>query len=83
MSGAFIQRVVLRNYKSIGNCDVRLQPLMYLVGQNGAGKSNFLDGLHFVRDALAVSLDYALHERGGFHEVRVTSRHIGAIGESA
>ncbi|AVS75076.1 AAA family ATPase [Paracidovorax cattleyae] len=66
----FIQRVVLRNYKSIGNCDVCLQPLTYLVGQNGAGKSNFLDALHFVRDALAGSLDNAINERGGLNEVR-------------
>ncbi|WP_038217718.1 AAA family ATPase [Xenophilus azovorans] len=66
----FIRRVVLRNYKSIGNCDVRLQPLTYLVGQNGAGKSNFLDALHFVRDALAGSLDNAINERGGLNEVR-------------
>jgi len=66
----FIKRVVLRNYKSIGNCDVRLQPLTYLVGQNGAGKSNFLDALHFVRDALAGSLENAINERGGLNEVR-------------
>jgi predicted ATPase len=66
----FIRRVVLRNYKSIGNCDVRLQPLTYLVGQNGAGKSNFLDALHFVRDALTGSLDNAINERGGLNEVR-------------
>jgi predicted ATPase len=66
----FIQRVMLRNYKSIGNCDVRLRPLTYLVGQNGAGKSNFLDALHFVRDALTGSLDNAINERGGLNEVR-------------
>lgn len=66
----FVQRVVLRNFKSIGNCDVRLRPLTYLVGQNGAGKSNFLDALHFVRDALTGSLDNAINERGGLNEVR-------------
>lgn len=66
----FIQRVVLRSYKSIASCDIRLQPLTYLVGQNGAGKSNFLDALHFVRDALTGSLDNALSERGGLDEVR-------------
>ncbi|WP_413894654.1 AAA family ATPase [Pantoea ananatis] len=43
---------MLRNFKSIGYCDVSLKPLTYLVGQNGAGKSNFLDALHFVRDSL-------------------------------
>lgn len=66
----FIRRVVLRNYKSIGHCDVRLLPLTYLVGHNGAGKSNFLDAMHFVRDALASSLDSAVNERGGLNEVR-------------
>lgn len=66
----FITRVILRNYKSIGYCDVRLGPLTYLVGGNGSGKSNFLDGLHLVRDALNGSLDNALNERGGLSEVR-------------
>ncbi len=66
----FLTRVMLRNYKSIGHCDVRLGPLTYLVGANGSGKSNFLDALHLVRDALAGSLDNALNERGGLMEVR-------------
>lgn len=66
----FIKRVVLRNYKSIGYCDVSLRSLTYLVGHNGAGKSNFMDALHFVRDALSNSLDSALNERGGINEVR-------------
>lgn len=66
----FLRRVALRNYKSIGSCDVRLQPLTYLVGSNGSGKSNFLDALHLVRDALVGSLDNAMSERGGLAEVR-------------
>lgn len=66
----FLQRVLLRNYKSIATCDVKLGALMYLVGANGSGKSNFLDALHFVKDALSGSLDNALNERGGLSEVR-------------
>lgn len=69
-SPVFLTRVVLRNYKSIGSCDIRLQQLTYFVGANGSGKSNFLDALHFVRDALAGSLSNALNERGGIAEVR-------------
>lgn len=72
---------MLRSYKSIGNCDVRLKPLTYLVGANGSGKSNFLDALSFVRDALVSSLDNALSGRGGVAEVRRRSSghptHIG------
>ena len=69
-SSTFITRVVLKNYKSIAACDVRLQPLTFLVGANGAGKSNFLDALRFVADALNSSLDHALRSRGGINEVR-------------
>lgn len=71
-----IHRVILRNYKSIGHCDVSLGSLTYLIGGNGAGKSHFLDALHLVRDALVGSLDNALNERGGLSEVlRRSSGH--------
>lgn len=66
----FIRRVVLRNYKSIEACDVRLTPLTFLVGQNGTGKSNFVDALRLVGESLRGSLDQALRERGGIGEVR-------------
>lgn len=69
-SPIFLKRVSLRNYKSIAHCDVQLSPLTYLVGANGSGKSNFLDALHLVRDALGGSLDNAMNERGGLNEVR-------------
>lgn len=65
----FITRVVLKNYKSIAACDVRLQPLTFLVGRNGAGKSNFLDALRFVADALNTSLDHAVRARGNINDV--------------
>ena len=66
----FITRVVLKNYKSIAACDVQLGPLTFLVGRNGAGKSNFLDALRFVADALNHSLDHAIRDRGGINDVR-------------
>lgn len=70
----FITRVVLKNYKSIAACDVRLQPLTFLVGRNGAGKSNFLDALRFVTDALNSELGHAIRDRGGIKDVRRRSR---------
>ncbi|EGJ11822.1 AAA family ATPase [Rubrivivax benzoatilyticus] len=66
----FLKRVILRNYKSIGHCDVPLRAQTYLVGANASGKSNFVDALHLVRDALNGSLDNAINERGGLNEVR-------------
>ena len=70
----FITRVILKNYKSIAACDVQLQPLTFLVGRNGSGKSNFLDALRFVADALNTSLDHAIRDRGGINDVRRRSR---------
>lgn len=66
----FLQRVRLRNYKSIGGCDVSLRPLTILVGRNGSGKSNFLNALRFVTDGLQTSLEFAIQSRGGIDEVR-------------
>ena len=65
-----VTRIALRNYKSIAACDVPLAPLSFLVGPNGCGKSNFLDALRFVAEALRFSLDHALRDRGGIQEVR-------------
>ena len=72
-----ITRVVALNYKSVAACDVALGSLAVVVGRNGAGKSNFLDILRFTADALHLSLDRALHERGGFGEV--CHRAAGAV----
>lgn len=66
----FLRRVVIRNYKSIASCDVWLRPRTLVVGRNGAGKSNFLDALHFVSDALQTSVDEAISRRGGFEWLR-------------
>ena len=37
----FITRVILKNYKSIAACDVRLGPLMFLVGPNAQVRATF------------------------------------------
>jgi predicted ATPase len=66
---SFIERVKLRNYKSIAACDVHLRALTVVVGRNGSGKSNFVDALHFVADALTTTLDHAFRKRGGMKSV--------------
>lgn len=66
----FIHRVILRNYKSIAACDVTLGPLVFLVGSNGTGKSNFLDALRLLADGLSTPLEHAIRERGGIDDVR-------------
>lgn len=46
-----------------------MRGLTVLVGRNGPGKSNVVDALGFVADALRTDLDYALRERRGVGEV--------------
>jgi predicted ATPase len=52
---------------------VRLGALSFLVGRNGAGKSNFLDALRFVSDALRTSLDEAMRGHGSVDDLRFRS----------
>ncbi|HEV2635037.1 MAG TPA: AAA family ATPase [Actinocrinis sp.] len=61
----FIKRVRIQNFKSIESCDVELATLTVLVGLNAAGKSNFLDALRFVVDALTNGLQAAIAQRSG------------------
>ena len=39
------------------------------MGANGAGKSNFIDSINFVNEALFDSLEYAVRERGGIAQL--------------
>jgi len=77
----FLVRLRRKDYKSVGQCDIAFQPFTALVGLNGSGKSNILDSLRFVGEALKNSLEYAARERGGIKEVRRRSggrpRHFG------
>jgi predicted ATPase len=75
-SDPLLSRILVRNYKSIGACNIQLAPLTILVGRNGSGKSNLLDALRLVADGLQTSLDHAIKSRGGIDAVRRRStRH--------
>ncbi|MFN0101484.1 MAG: AAA family ATPase [Bryobacteraceae bacterium] len=67
---SIVRRVAIKDFRSIAVCDVRLEPLVFLVGPNGGGKSNFLDALRFVAGSLRVTVEQALRDRGGIQEVR-------------
>lgn len=60
-----LERLIVRNYKSLEDMDLRLRACNVFVGPNNAGKSNILDCLQFLSDFFTQGAG-AIHGRGGF-----------------
>lgn len=56
----------LQNYLSVQTEDVSLGRLNVLIGTNASGKSNVMDALRFLRDAIRRDFQFAVTSRGGF-----------------
>jgi predicted ATPase len=65
-----ITKVTINHFKSLRDIDLPLSNISVLVGANGAGKSNFIDALKFVKEALKVGLDRAVSSRHGIDSIR-------------
>jgi predicted ATPase len=74
---SLITRVEVKNYKSLRNCSVVLKEITVLTGQNGSGKSNFLDSLSFLAECLTSSFESAIRSRGGIDSLLFSSREKG------
>jgi len=78
-----IRRIWADNFKSLRNFELELRPFNVLVGANASGKSNVLDVLRFIRDAidLGSGVSGALLARGGWRGVvsdpQALSFHLG------
>jgi predicted ATPase len=64
-----IDSITFGNYKSIISCNVHLQPITYLIGTNGSGKSNFLDAVCFIKNIFRYGLPFAIENRGGIQNI--------------
>lgn len=65
-----IKSVWVKNYRSIADIRVNLEPVTILVGHNGSGKSNFVDVFRFIYEALRLGLDAAIVNRHGMSALR-------------
>ena len=65
-----IDKVWAKNFRSIADVSVALDPLTILVGPNASGKSNVLDILRFIKDALRFNLEAAISIRNGLDAIR-------------
>ncbi len=83
---SMLTQLYVKNYRSIEEITLNFAPLTILVGPNGVGKSNIIDVLCFVRDALRLGLENAILNRQGIDALRRWSPteescdiHIGLI----
>jgi predicted ATPase len=60
-----LNRILLKGYKSIKDCDLELGSLNVLIGGNGSGKSNFIGFFKMIRKIGEGNLDLYVGEQGG------------------
>lgn len=71
----YLRNAHIRHYKSLDDVLIEFaNPITVLVGPNAVGKSNVVDCLRFVRDAVATDLEHAVSTRGGIGRVRQYSK---------
>lgn len=65
-----ITKISVSNYKSLGpKTVIELNNLTVFVGRNGAGKSNIIDLIKFVSDAMKMGLEGAITKRHGIKAI--------------
>lgn len=65
-----IKHVHIKNFKSLEDVAVDLDPVTVFIGRSGSGKSNFVDALRFLRDILTARSGDIVEERfGGWERV--------------
>jgi len=67
---AQIRRLILKRFRSVLEAQIDLDNPLFLVGQNGSGKSNVADAFAFLAEAMAAPLKSVFDNRGGISNVR-------------
>ncbi len=62
---AKLRRLTLQRFRSVRGATVEFDNPTFLVGQNGAGKSNIVDALSLLADAMTLPLSAVMDKRGG------------------
>jgi predicted ATPase len=65
-----LEEIYIDNYKSFHKATIRLDNFNIIVGANNAGKTNFVDLLEFIQDAVRYGLVTAVKKKGGFEKIR-------------
>src|SRR5438270_13183506 len=63
-----IKRIKIRDFKSIRELDLKLDPVTVLIGRSGTGKSNLVQAIRFVRNLL-LNYDEAISYEFGWPRI--------------
>jgi predicted ATPase len=63
-----IKQISIKDFKSLGNVTVALDPVTVLIGRSGTGKTNFVEALRFFRGVL-LSRNFNFGAIGGWQQV--------------
>jgi predicted ATPase len=64
-----IKNIQIENYKSIRKLNLDLRPINILIGENGAGKSNFLSFFEFLKSIVNAGMQRYVAEKGGAENI--------------
>lgn len=65
-----ITSLSINHFKSLERVDIDFSNTTIFVGNNASGKSNIVDAIRFVRDAMINGLDRAIGDRHGIQSIR-------------
>src|SRR5665647_758707 len=67
-SKLMIRRIKIRDFKSIREVELNLDPVTVLVGRSGTGKSNLVQAIRFLRNVL-LNQEQAISYEGGLQRI--------------
>ena len=79
---AMLLRLTLQRFRSLHGVTVEFDNPTFLIGQNGAGKSNIVDALSLLADAMVSPFSAVVDKRGGIGAVggRRPRGHVAGMG---
>ena len=69
-----VRRIGIEGFRRLSDVDVKMRPMMAVVGANGVGKTSFMDALSLLAASAGGGMSSRLNEMGGASEVVTRDR---------
>lgn len=70
MTKLILKKLILKRFRSVPSGTIEFENPTFLVGRNGSGKSNLVDGFAFLAESMVSPLQAVFDRRGGIETVR-------------